>query len=76
MSIGIWQVVLILLIVVIIFGAGKLPNVMGDLAKGIRNFKAGMKEDSDEAATPEAPAVERRTGADPVVKNDGPAVKS
>ena len=34
MSIGIWQILLILLIVVIIFGAGKLPQVMGDLAKG------------------------------------------
>lgn len=48
MSIGIWQVVLILLIVLIIFGAGKLPNVMGDLAKGIRNFKKGLSEGEEE----------------------------
>lgn len=51
MSIGIWQVVLILLVVVIIFGAGKLPRVMGDLAKGIRNFKEGMREPEDTGAT-------------------------
>lgn len=44
MSIGIWQIVLILAIVLIIFGAGKLPRVMGDVAKGVKNFKAGMKE--------------------------------
>lgn len=44
MSIGIWQIVLILAIVLIIFGAGKLPRVMGDVAKGVRNFKSGMKE--------------------------------
>lgn len=48
MSIGIWQVVLILLIVLILFGAGKLPKVMGDVAKGVKNFKAGMREDDDE----------------------------
>ncbi len=53
MSIGIWQVVLILLIVLIIFGAGKLPRVMGDVAKGIKNFKSGLK-DEDETTTPPA----------------------
>jgi sec-independent protein translocase protein TatA len=47
MSIGIWQVVLILLIVLILFGAGKLPKVMGDLAKGVRNFKKGLSEDDE-----------------------------
>lgn len=45
MSIGVWQVILILLIVLIIFGAGKLPRVMGDVAKGIKNFKSGLNED-------------------------------
>jgi len=48
MSIGIWQVVLILLIVLILFGAGKLPKVMGDVAKGVKNFKSGLKEDDEE----------------------------
>lgn len=53
MSIGIWQVILILVIVLIIFGAGKLPHVMGDVAKGIKNFKAGMSEpDKDEPPEP------------------------
>jgi sec-independent protein translocase protein TatA len=47
MSIGIWQVVLILLIVLILFGAGKLPKVMGDVAKGVKNFKSGMKDDDE-----------------------------
>ena len=47
MSIGVWQVVLVLVIVLIIFGAGKLPRVMGDVAKGIKNFKSGMKEGED-----------------------------
>ena len=56
MSIGIWQVVLILMIVLIIFGAGKLPRVMGDVAKGIKSFKSGMK-DEDEETPAEAPRV-------------------
>ena len=47
MSIGIWQVVLILLIVLILFGAGKLPKVMGDVAKGVKNFKSGLKDDDE-----------------------------
>jgi sec-independent protein translocase protein TatA len=55
MSIGVWQVVLILLIVLIIFGAGKLPQVMGDVAKGVKSFKSGLK-DQDEAAPPPPPS--------------------
>ena len=64
MSIGIWQVVLILLIVLILFGAGKLPKVMGDVAKGVKNFKSGLKDDDDTSEEPrtiEATA-EPRTG--------------
>ena len=49
-GIGLWQIVLVLLIILIIFGAGKLPRVMGDVAKGIKNFKSGMKDDGE---TPE-----------------------
>jgi sec-independent protein translocase protein TatA len=45
-----WMVVL--LIVLLLFGAGKLPRVMGDFAKGIKAFKAGMKDENDEAVTP------------------------
>lgn len=45
MSIGIWQIVLILVVVLVIFGAGKLPRVMGDMGKGIKNFKKGMNEE-------------------------------
>lgn len=45
MSIGIWQLLLVLLIVLIFFGAGKLPKVMGDLGKGVRSLKEGMREE-------------------------------
>jgi sec-independent protein translocase protein TatA len=46
MSIGIWEVVAILAVVFVVFGAGKLPSVMGDMAKGFKAFKEGMKEDA------------------------------
>lgn len=45
-GLGGWEILLILLIVLIIFGAGRLPKVMGDLAKGLKNFKAGLKEEA------------------------------
>lgn len=54
MSIGVWQVILILLIVLIIFGAGKLPKVMGDVAKGVKNFKQGMKDEPEGSTTNKA----------------------
>lgn len=54
MSFGVTEMVLLLGIVLLLFGAGKLPTVMGDLAKGVRNFKAGLKDDPapDEAPPP------------------------
>ncbi|MGB8274150.1 MAG: twin-arginine translocase TatA/TatE family subunit [Alphaproteobacteria bacterium] len=56
MSIGPLQILLILAIVLILFGAGKLPNVMGDIAKGIKNFRAGIKEsDGGDSQPPEGP---------------------
>ncbi|MBI1272726.1 MAG: twin-arginine translocase TatA/TatE family subunit [Alphaproteobacteria bacterium] len=50
MGISIWQLLIVLAIVLIIFGAGKLPRVMGDLGKGIRSFKSGLDAKDDEAA--------------------------
>ncbi|ACI98454.1 twin-arginine translocase TatA/TatE family subunit [Rhodospirillum centenum] len=72
MSIGIWQIVLILLIVLIIFGAGKLPKVMGDVAKGVRNFKSGLKDDSDDQGADEPKVLRSETpvGTDATVKKD------
>ena len=44
-----WHWIIVLLVVVIVFGAGKIPRVMGDVAKGIKSFKAGLKDDDDHA---------------------------
>lgn len=72
MSIGVWQVVLILAIVLIIFGAGKLPKVMGDVAKGVKNFKSGLKDigaDDDKESLEQ----EAETAAKSSVEDDQPA---
>jgi len=46
--------IVVLAIILILFGAGKLPRVMGDFAKGIKAFKAGMKEEDEAETTPPA----------------------
>ena len=49
MTLGVWQILLIVLLVLLLFGAGKLPSVMGDLAKGVKNFKKGLDDDSEDS---------------------------
>ena len=44
-----WQLLIVLLIVVLLFGAGKIPRLMGDVAKGIRSFRSGLKEEDQPA---------------------------
>jgi len=46
MGISLGQLLVILLIVLVIFGAGKLPQVMSDLGKGLKAFKEGLRGDS------------------------------
>ena len=52
MSIGIWQIAIVVILVVLLFGRGKISSLMGDVAKGIKSFKKGMASDpSDETPT-------------------------
>ena len=44
MSIGFWQIAIVVVLVVLLFGRGKISGLMGDVAKGIKSFKKGMKE--------------------------------
>ena len=44
MSIGIWQIAIVVVLVVLLFGRGKISGLMGDVAKGIKSFKKGMKD--------------------------------
>ena len=44
-SFSVWHWLIVLAVVLIFFGRGKIPELMGDVAKGIKNFKKGMAED-------------------------------
>jgi len=44
MSIGFWQIAIVVVLVVLLFGRGKISSLMGDVAKGIKSFKKGMKD--------------------------------
>ena len=48
MSIGIWQIAIVVILVVLLFGRGKISSLMGDVAKGIKSFKKGMKDPSQD----------------------------
>ncbi len=49
MSIGPWQIIIIVLLLVVLFGRGKISELMGDVAKGIKSFKKGIAEEGDDA---------------------------
>jgi len=47
-SLSIWHWLILLVIVLLVFGRGKIPDLMSDVAKGIKNFKQGMADDEDD----------------------------
>ena len=53
MSIGFWQIIIVVLLLVLLFGRGKISDLMGDVAKGIKSFKKGMTEDEQEEESDE-----------------------
>jgi sec-independent protein translocase protein TatA len=52
MSIGIWQIAIVVILVVLLFGRGKISSLMGDVAKGIKSFKKGMASDVSDDSEP------------------------
>lgn len=60
MGISIWQILIIGIIVVLLFGRGKISELMGDVAKGIKSFKKGMAEDESETASSETRTIDHQ----------------
>lgn len=58
-SFSIWHWIVVLLVVLLLFGSGKVSTLMGDFAKGIKSFKKNMADDTD--ASMEASAADQRT---------------
>ena len=52
MSIGIWQIAIVVILVVLLFGRGKISSLMGDVAQGIKSFKKGMASDVTDESEP------------------------
>tara|TARA_B100001027_G_C16133529_1_gene270360 strand:- start:171 stop:383 length:213 start_codon:yes stop_codon:yes gene_type:complete len=52
MSIGFWQIAIVAVLIVLLFGRGKISSLMGDVAKGIKSFKKGMASDPTDESSP------------------------
>ena len=46
MGISFWQIAIVVVLVVLLFGRGKISSLMGDVAKGIKSFKKGMSDET------------------------------
>ncbi len=55
---SIWHWIIVLVVVLLLFGRGKIPELMGDVAKGIKSFKKGMTDDEESAEESSAKTVE------------------
>jgi sec-independent protein translocase protein TatA len=70
-SMSIWHWLILLVIVLLLFGAGKVPKLMGDMAKGIKAFKEGMKDmTADDASKPSEPPPAAAQVPPPETKKD------
>ena len=68
MSPSLWQILIVVVLLVLLFGRGKISALMGDVAKGIKSFKKGMAEDDTVENQPSAGRVEHheRHGGGPI----------
>lgn len=51
MGLSVFKILLIVIVVLIVFGAGKLPKVMGDIGKGLKNFKDALNDNATSETT-------------------------
>lgn len=64
MQMGPWQILVIAIVVLVLFGRGKISSLMGEVGKGITSFKKGIKEGSDEIEREAAEAAKDVTPAE------------
>ncbi|MCA3556366.1 MAG: twin-arginine translocase TatA/TatE family subunit [Aestuariivirga sp.] len=60
-SLSIWHWILVILVVVLLFGRGKVSDLMGDVAKGIKSFKKGLAEDDAPVASADPKPIQQQT---------------
>lgn len=59
---SIWHWIVVLVVVLLLFGKGKIPALMGDMAKGIKAFKSGLKD--EDAETADNKAIDKEDGGE------------
>lgn len=59
---SIWHWIVVLVVVLLLFGKGKIPALMGDVAKGVKAFKSGLKDDDETAS--DSKAIDEDKGGD------------
>jgi sec-independent protein translocase protein TatA len=64
-SFSIWHWLVVLLVILLLFGSGKISSLMGDLAKGIKAFKQNIKEDEKDASMEAQAAPQQPVGTIP-----------
>jgi sec-independent protein translocase protein TatA len=70
MGISFWQIAIVVVLVVLLFGRGKISGLMGDLAKGIKSFKKGMSSDDSNQTKIQSSEEEKSEKEDSNSKND------
>jgi len=70
MSIGFWQIAIVVVLVVLLFGRGKISSLMGDVAKGIKSFKKGMSDNSDQTSSTSSTEETSSTSSTEETNND------
>jgi sec-independent protein translocase protein TatA len=73
MSLVHWLVVAV--IVILLFGGSRFSNMMGDVAKGIKNFKKGMAEEDEKPVAIDPTRIEAQKAAEPAFKSEAERVR-
>jgi sec-independent protein translocase protein TatA len=68
-----WQILVVLVLVVLLFGRGKVSDLMGDVAKGIKSFKAGMADEEEVRPEPPEPKVIQHERPKPTTRAKSPS---
>ncbi|HKR90747.1 twin-arginine translocase TatA/TatE family subunit [Novosphingobium sp.] len=64
-SLSIWHWLIVLVIVLVLFGRGRVSEIMGDFGKGVKSFKEGMNEEERKSSTPPAQISSQSGNASP-----------
>jgi len=72
MSFGPWQLIIIAVVILVLFGRGRISEMMGDFGKGIKSFKKGMTEEDGSDSTPPA-QIQQKTPSSEAKPEPSPA---